>query len=153
MPRITLIAAVFAFAAPALASEGEYMPPVTDERTKTECSDCHMAYPAGFLPERSWIAIMTTLDDHFGENAMLDEESRAAIEAYLAGNAADAEGRSSGLLRGVSPGETPLRISELPWFVAEHRGEVSARQLEKAGSMANCAACHRGADRGVFEDD
>jgi mono/diheme cytochrome c family protein len=153
MPRLPLIAATLACAAPALASEGEYMPPVTHELTLTECSACHMAYPAGFLPARSWTAIMHALDEHFGENAMLDNESRAAIEAYLSVGAADAGGRSSGLLRRVSPEQTPLRISELPWFVSEHRGEVSARQLEKAGSMSNCASCHRGAERGVFEDD
>jgi mono/diheme cytochrome c family protein len=152
MTRFPLIAAVLFAAVPALASEGEYMPPVTHEATKAECSECHMAYPPGFLPQRSWTAIMTTLDDHFGENAMLDEASRAEIEAYLTANAADAHGRASGLLRRVSPEETPLRISEMPWFVSEHRGEVSTRQLEKAGSMSNCASCHRAADRGVFED-
>ena len=153
MTRFPLIAATLIFASPTLASEGEYMKPVTHEATRTECSECHMAYPAGFLPQRSWTAIMTTLDDHFGENAMLDEARRAEIEAYLTANAADAGGKSSGLLRRVSPDETPLRISEMPWFVSEHRGEVSSRQMDKAGSMSNCAACHRGAERGVFEDD
>ena len=152
MTRISLIATTLVIAVPALASEGEYMQPVTHDMTKTECSECHMVYPAGFLPQRSWTAIMTTLDDHFGENAMLDEASRAEIETYLTRNAADAGGRSSGLLRRVTEDEIPLRISEMPWFVSEHRGEVSSRQMDKAGSMANCAACHRDADRGVFED-
>lgn len=152
MMRYPFIAALIVSAAPALASEGEYMPPVSHEATRTECSACHMAYPAGFLPARSWTAIMTTLDNHFGENAALDEQTRAEIEAYLTQHAADAGGRSSGLLRRVSPDETPLRISEMPWFRSEHRGEVSARQLNKAGSMSNCSACHRGADRGLFED-
>jgi mono/diheme cytochrome c family protein len=152
MSRIALVTTLLLAAVPAYASEGEYMPPVTHEMTRTECSECHMAYPAGFLPQRSWTKIMTTLDDHFGENATLDEATRAEVEAYLTRNAADAGGRSSGLLRRVGPGETPLRISELPWFRAEHDGEVSARQKAKAGSMSNCAACHRGTDRGVFED-
>jgi hypothetical protein len=83
---------------------------------------------------------------------MLDEASRAEIEAYLVQNAADAGGRSSELLYRVAPDDTPLRISEMPWFRSEHDGEVSSRRLKKAGSMANCAACHRGADRGIFED-
>lgn len=150
--KLTLAATLALIAAPVLASEGEYMPPVTHPTTKAECSECHMAYPAGFLPQRSWTAIMTTLDDHFGENATLDEASRAEIEAYLVQNAADAGGRSSGLLYRVSPADTPLRISEMPWFRSEHDGEVSSRKLKKAGSMANCVACHRGADRGIFED-
>jgi len=37
-----------------------------------ECAACHMAYPTGFLPERSWQKMMGSLDDHFGENAELD---------------------------------------------------------------------------------
>ena len=150
--KLSLAATLALVAAPVLASEGEYMPPVTHDATKAECRECHMAYPAGFLPQRSWTAIMTTLDDHFGENATLDEATRAEIEAYLVQNAADAGGRSSGLLYRVSPEETPLRISEMPWFRSEHDGEVSSRRLQKAGSMSNCAACHRGADRGIFED-
>lgn len=140
-------------AAPAFAGEGEYMPPVDHPMTVAECGACHMAYPAGFLPARSWVAIMATLDDHFGENAALDDASRAEIEAYLVANAADAGGWAPGLLRGVPPEATPLRISELPWFVREHREEVSPQMLRKAGSMANCTACHRAAQQGSFEDD
>ena len=146
------ITALLIAATPAFADEGEYMQPVTHDATKVECSACHMAYPAGFLPQRSWSKIMTTLDDHFGENAMLDEQTRAEIETYLTQNAADASGRSSGLLRGVAAGDTPLWISKLPWFTSEHDGEVSRRSLAKAGSMSNCVSCHLDADRGVFED-
>ncbi len=152
MKHFLKITALLIAATPALADEGEYMQPVTHDATKAECSACHMAYPAGFLPQRSWSRIMTTLDDHYGENAMLDEQTRAEIETYLTQNAADASGRSSGLLRGVAAGDTPLWISKLPWFTSEHDGEVSRRSLAKAGSMSNCVSCHRDADRGVFED-
>ena len=117
-----------------------------------ECAACHMANPAGFLPQRSWTKIMTTLDDHFGENTTLGEACRAEIKSYLVQNAADAGGRPSGLLSRVAPDETLLRISEMPWFSSEHDGEVSSCRLKKAESMAHCAACHRGADREIFED-
>lgn len=144
-----------ALAAPALADEDEYFPPVSDSLTREECSACHMAFPAGLLPARSWSAIMGDLDNHFGESAWLPEETAAQIETYLTANAADAGGRRSGVLRGLSAEDTPLRISETPWWVREHRGEVreSAWSDPKIGSKANCVACHRAADRGVFEDD
>ncbi|MGB5559688.1 MAG: diheme cytochrome c [Paracoccaceae bacterium] len=129
------------------------MRPIDHPTTQAECSACHTAYPAGFLPARSWKTIMATLDDHFGENAAVDEAMRAEIESYLVANAADAAGRSSGILRGVAPDTTPLRISELPWFIRKHSGEVSPQMKERAGSMANCTACHRGAAQGRFEDD
>ncbi|WP_101341634.1 diheme cytochrome c [Cereibacter azotoformans] len=124
---------------------------VTDAATKTECSACHMAYPAALLPARSWRALMADLPNHFGEDASLDDRIRADIEAYLVANAADSAGGRA--LRGVGATDTPLRISELPWFKREHSDEVTPRMLEKARSMANCAACHTGAERGSFDDD
>jgi hypothetical protein len=137
---------------PMLAAAEDYMNPVTDPVAQEECSACHMAFPAGFLPARSWDRIMNTLDDHFGENAGLDDATRAAIGAYFVANAADAGGRNPRLLRGVDPAATPLRITELQWWTREHNHEVSARQWDQAKSPANCAACHRGAERGYFED-
>jgi len=136
-------------ATPALAEE-DFIPPVDHPVTLEACSECHMAYPPSLLPARSWSAIMTTLDDHFGEVATLDEATRAEVEAYLAGAAGDAGGRS---FRAAPPDQTPLRITELGWFVDEHGREVSQRMRDKAGSMANCTACHRGAENGWFEDD
>ena len=145
--------AVAISALPVFAGEGETMRPVDHPATEAECSACHMAYPAGFLPARSWTAIMATLDDHFGENAAADDATRADIEAYLVANAADSGGRTSGMMRSVAPDATPLRITELPWFVREHSDEVSPKMKQQAGSMANCNACHRGAAQGRFEDD
>lgn len=125
---------------------------VTHAATLAECSACHIAYPAALLPQRSWTAIMATLGDHFGEDASLDAATRAEIEAYLVANAADTGGRSRAL-RGVDATATPLRITELPWFRREHDGEVSQALKDKAKSMANCAACHTGAEQGLFDDD
>ena len=78
-----------------------------------------------------------------------------AKDGYLVANAADAGGRSSQILRGLSPKDAPLRISELPWWIDEHEGEVrpGAYDDPRVRSKANCAACHRGAERGYYEDD
>ena len=148
---MALPVAMLGLGAPAQADER--MPVITDALTKAECSACHMAYQPGFLPARSWKTIMATLDSHFGEDASLGEADRAAIEAYLVANAADAGGRSTKMLRGVGPNDYILRISEMPWWVREHRGEVSQRAWDRAGSKANCTACHRGADQGWYDDD
>ncbi|RMD91278.1 MAG: cytochrome C [Alphaproteobacteria bacterium] len=126
---------------------------VTDETTRTECGACHMAYAPQFLPARSWKQIMATLDNHFGEDASLDPDVAAKIEAYLTSHAADTGGNLPAALSGVSPSETPLRISEMPWFTRRHAYEVSRRWLQKAGSWSNCTYCHRGAEQGYFEDD
>ena len=121
-----------------------------------ECGACHLAYPAGLLPERSWRAIMAGLDDHFGDNAELDEATRIEISDYLSRFAADQGGAQRGrrMLRGLD-GETPLRITELPYFVREH-DEVPARLVRDnpdVGSFSQCDACHRDASRGLFDED
>ena len=95
-----------------------------------ECGACHMAYPAGFLPSRSWETLMQGLDDHFGDNAELPSETTAAISAWLQANAGDAGNTRQGyrMLRGIDPAQTPLRITELSYFKREH-DEVPARMV------------------------
>lgn len=102
---------------------------INDQITARECGDCHQPYGADALPQGAWRKIMTDLPNHFGEDASLDEQTRAHIENYL--------------VRNARPGDGPLRITEQSWFAGEHRGEVSQRAIQRAGSMANCAACHR----------
>ena len=145
--------ALLAATAPGRAEEGAYFPPVTDKLTYQECSACHMAYPASLLPARSWRALLSDLGNHFGEDASLDAKTTEHIRKWLEANAADTGGRRPVMLRGLAPDTTPLRISQLPIMVRVHNYEVSRRMREKAGSMARCNACHRGAEKGYFEDD
>jgi len=118
---------------------------VTDKVVKEECSACHMAYPAGFLPAESWKTIMGNLDNHFGGDASLDDQTVQHITDYLVKNA-------SRRIR-FKKGQPPLRISKLRWFVRQHKWEVSRRAKKRAGTMSNCTACHSGADKGYFGDD
>jgi hypothetical protein len=134
----------------AVAGEG-----VSSLYTK-ECGACHIAYPPRFLPQRSWTKIMDTLAIHFGENASLGEPARSQILAHLVGNSAETAGRrmSRKILSSIGSGETPLRITETPYFKEEHdevRPEVFKRK--SVVSPANCPACHTGAEKGDFDED
>ena len=120
---------------------------VKDELTKTECGACHMVFQPRFLPAVSWISIMSDLSNHFGEDASLDEESTAKIQAYLVDNARKNE------FKYIGDGTQPIRITDIRWFKRTHRYEVSKRARKRAGTMSNCTACHRGAERGYYEDD
>jgi len=137
---------------PAVADER--YPPVTDAMTKKECGDCHMAFQPAFLPARSWAKIMDNLSDHFGEDASLPKEKVEHIKAYLMANAADKRWRSK-MMRGVRKNWTPLRITELPYWRHEHEEEVrpSAWKDPRVKSKANCKACHKRADRGIYDDE
>jgi hypothetical protein len=126
--------------------------PVKDPVTKSECGACHMVYPAGLLPSRSWDAITSDLSRHFGEDATLAPDVVAGIKAYLMTNAADAGGSVNGMMRNVPADAIPLRISELPRFTRIH-GKFSPATLKKIGVPGNCVACHQDAANGVFGDD
>ena len=144
--------------------EGEYgmfertstVPAVSSKLYETECGSCHFAYQAGWLPARSWKKIMGTLDQHFGENAELDQVTRDNITAYLVAEAADnrPNRKSRKILRSIAEDETPVRISTLRYINRKH-DEIPARFIEgnaKVGSRANCVACHTGAASGNFNE-
>ena len=117
-----------------------------------ECGGCHMAYPAMLLPEQSWRKIMAGLEDHFGENAELDGTTRTEIEKYLVRESDRQTYRK--MFRNLG-NATPLRITELPYFVNKH-DEIPARMVagnEKVKSLSQCNVCHRDAERGRFDED
>ena len=139
----------------AQAGGGHFYPPVADAVALEECGSCHLAYPPALLPKSSWTRIMGDLKNHFGDDASVDAATVERISRYLNANAADGDGQRYGakLLRGVSMDNAPLRITELPKWVSEHR-KISAAEWnsKKVGSKANCAACHADAARGYFEE-
>ncbi len=135
---------------------GHYFAPVTDPVVKEECGSCHIAYPPSMLPARSWERMMTGLKNHFGDDASLDAQTAERVRGYLTTNAADAAGRRYGekLTRGVAASSAPLRITELPRWLREHRKVPAWEWTHKdVRTKANCLACHTGAERGDFDDD
>lgn len=128
-----------------------------NERYKAECASCHMAYPPGLLPARSWEKIMTNLDNHFGDNAVLDAKSLDSISQFLVSNSADQSDyrRSQSFNNSIKSGEVPERITETRYFLHKH-DEVPARMVQdnpKVGRFSNCIACHAAADKGHFNED
>lgn len=134
---------------------GSHFPPVADPLVQSECGSCHLAFAPSMLPARSWQALMGGLQNHFGDDATVDPATAEKITRYLIENAADRAGQRQGskLQRGLSAASTPLRITELPKWISEHR-EVSARNWRdpKVRSRANCTACHADAAQGYYED-
>lgn len=106
-----------------------------------ECGSCHLAYPPRFLPAASWQRQLATLNDHFGQNAELDEATRKELSAFLTRWA------------GPPRGQAPLRITEMAFWRHEH-DEISAPVFKRkaVGSPANCPACHVNAEQGDFDE-
>lgn len=123
---------------------------------KEECGSCHMAYQPGLLPTRSWVKIMTGLEEHFGDNAELDAEALKNITNYLVSNSADNSDyrRSRKIMRSLNSNDAPTRISETPYIKREH-DEIPNKMIKynkKVNSLANCSACHSKAEQGLYDE-
>lgn len=117
-----------------------------NERWKSECGSCHIAYPPPLLSAAAWRELMSGLEKHFGTDASVDATAGAEIGAYLERYAG-----SGRRVRGAGPG---LRITETAWFVREHREVRPATWNHPAvKSAANCAACHTAAGEGDFREN
>jgi hypothetical protein len=137
-----IAAATTAHALHANAGSKEFT--VADPAYKQECGSCHVPYPPALLSASSWRDVMGGLDKHFGSDASLEPAPRAAILAFLEKNAGK---------RDTTAGGKPLlRISDTAWFQKEHRKHVTAATLQHPDvkSVANCGACHTGAERGSY---
>jgi hypothetical protein len=133
--KTTTLGIVLALATLSAAADDVRLPP--NPLYKTECGSCHVAYPPQLLPKDSWQKLMARLDRHFGSDASLDPKSQEEVGRFLAANAG----------RRAAPAGAEPRITETRWFRKEHDGEIP-----KGRNPADCAACHKGAERGIYED-
>lgn len=131
---------------------------IVDERFalyQEECGSCHLAYPPQLLPPPSWRRIMDGLEDHFGENAELDDASHRQIAEFLSELSTPRSGEYRRVLRNLDAQKAPLRITEMTYFKRKHR-EIPDRFVrgnDKVRSFSQCDACHRGAERGDYDED
>ena len=149
-----LAAVLLATSPPARA---ESFPPITNKAVLTECGECHMAFFAEMLPRRSWLNILSNLDDHFGEDASIDPESLSKIIRHHITNASDViNSRGARKWReGLKKQDAPKSITSAPRFVRKHDdSDFDKMWLRlKVRSKADCAACHKDAVQGLFDDD
>lgn len=133
----------------------EVLPPVDNAKWRNECASCHQLYHPALLLERSWRKMMSSLNQHFGENAKLDAASQKEITEFLVAHAADhsMNRRAQKIARSVPAGEAPLRATETAYFIHKHNEIRSDIWQRKAvGSKANCTACHAEAEKGNFDE-
>lgn len=93
--------------------------------------------------------------DHFGEDLLLSEEEISQIRTFARAHAADARENehAARIADSVPLAERPTEITRLAWWSAIH-ADVSEAELAAPGvdGAADCAACHRDAATGAFED-
>jgi hypothetical protein len=123
---------------------------------KEECGSCHIAYPPGLLPARSWTKVMAGLNDHFGDNAELDGETYQSVSEFLLNNSADKSDyrRSVKFSSSIKSDDAPVRITDTPYFRHKH-DEIPDRLVSanpKVKSFSQCNACHAKAEQGSFNE-
>jgi hypothetical protein len=128
---------------------------ISTDQYAANCGGCHYAFPPQLMPERSWRAIMGSLNNHFGQELTLSEQDKTAIGAFLTENAADksACGISQRIMSSLD-GATPSRITDIPCIQRKHRKiDPAVFKRKSIQSPANCAACHTTAASGNFAED
>jgi len=130
--------------------------PVKNQAYINECASCHFAYQPGLLPQQSWKKLMSNLENHFDTDASLEESDRVILLHYLVKNAADNATqykRSKKINRSIPSEQTPIAVSETPYFKKEHRKIPQRIILQKeVKSLSHCMACHTTADKGIYSE-
>lgn len=123
---------------------------------KAECAtSCHNGFHPTLLPAASWEKLFSGLDDHFGDNVVLDDNTRKEILNYLISSSASRSTTeaSKKLLYSIKNSAPPVRITEIPYWKEKH-SDITADVFSRKSivSKSNCTACHPGAEAGSFED-
>lgn len=131
-------------------------PQLADDATwRDECGSCHLTYQPGFLPARSWRALLAGQHDHFGEDLALDAGTAASVQAFLTANAAEQQtSEAAWYVQHTTPlANTPLRVTGTVYWRQKHGGlpQVLFDDAQVHGK-GDCAACHLDAAAGTFRD-
>ncbi len=122
-----------------------------------ECIACHTLYPPFLLPKKSWRVMMGELENHFGDDASLDEPVRVSILSYLEKHAAEQSTKESAFkalasMKGADT--TMIAYTDTPYWKARHRAIPKERfKSPEVKSKANCKACHLNIEKGIIEDE
>lgn len=146
--RNALVASVAALVAlaPAHADSAGMLRRDTPSAYLQECASCHVGFPPGMLPARSWQRVTSGLAKHYGSDASLD----AALEQQIG----DWLQKHAGTYKRVREEPPQDRITRSEWFERKHRKLAPSVWADpRVKSRANCAACHPGAEQGNYDED
>jgi len=122
-----------------------------------ECGSCHITYPPYLLPKKSWEVMMKDLENHFGDDASIDDLTNISILKFLEENSAEKSTHQAavGILNSLKENnDTIIAISKTPYWKEKHKDiDKSVFKNEKIKSRANCKACHTGIESGMLEND
>jgi len=154
MNKALILAASLSIAA--TTAHAETFTPISDKQIHAACGECHMTFFPQMLPQATWSKIIGDLSNHFGEDATLDAATQAYVLKYHLDDSADVKSTRAAKkwMARVNLANPPTRIIDAPRFIKKHSDNDFTRMWDKKGvkSKADCIACHKDAERGIFED-
>ncbi len=127
---------------------------VENKLFEAECKSCHALYPPFLLPQKSWIAMMDNLENHFGDDASIDEIDKEFIKKYLVANSAESSTKESAykILKSIKDDEI-LAITKTTYWERQHKKiDKEIFDNQKVGKISNCKACHSNIEQGLLND-
>ena len=120
----------------------------------SECASCHTLYPPNLLPKKSWQLIMSDLENHFGDDASIDEESNKQILAFLLNNSAEVStSEASWNFLNSIDNKDIIALSDTTYWKNTHKDiPKEFYENENIKTKANCKACHSDIEKGFIED-
>ena len=119
-----------------------------------ECKSCHALYPPYLLPKQSWAKMMDNLENHFGDDASLDEQNRLSIRDYLLQNSAESSTKESAynILKSIKT-EGTMAITKTPYWQKKHDEiDKTIFASKEVAAKSNCKACHTNIEQGLLND-
>jgi len=120
-----------------------------------ECISCHTLFPPFLLPQKSWVSMVDTLENHFGDDASLDAATTESIKVFLVKNSAESSTKESSLriLASLEKEKTYLAITETPFWKNRHKKiDKAVYEQKEIGKPSNCKACHDTIENGLLNN-
>jgi hypothetical protein len=98
--------------------------------------------------------MMDDLENHFGDDASLDEADKNSIKDYLVKNSAQTSTKESAqkILKSIKNSDT-IAITKTEYWQSRHDAiDKSIFKSKKVGNISNCKACHKNIERGLLND-
>ncbi|QOY51034.1 cytochrome C [Candidatus Sulfurimonas baltica] len=94
------------------------------------------------------------LENHFGDDASLDEADVLSIKEYLVKNSSDNSSKEASFkILNSMDGNDTIAITKTPYWKERHKDiEVGIFKRKSIGNISNCKACHVNFEQGLLND-
>ena len=114
-----------------------------------------LCIPPTLLPKKSWEVMMSDLENHFGDDASIDDESNKNILAYLVKNSAETSSMESSwnFLNSIGDKDIIAMSDTIFWKETHKDIPKELYNHKNIKNKANCKACHSDIEKGLIEDE